>query len=250
MESCSSLSLLRSLILGCHLTFPQRNGCSHSNHIPFPNLSQSQLQFHFWNCIAPKFVTTICPIQGRSQEETTTEAKDPEISRMKSSNIISLMRKKKRHLVKVYRGECHGSPHNGYGPALILHFLSSLDFPEDHKIKIAAFDEAFLEALSTFKSQIYQILAIQKSIVENLNISVNLPTGSGKSLLDQALPILFDGVFKERGHIVVVASPLISLREDQIKKLRRLPGGGGGTAIYGSYRYVPLWRVCFSSSLL
>ena len=28
------------------------------------------------------------------------------------------------------------------------------------------------------------------------------------------------------------------------------PGGGGGTAIYGLYRYVPLWRVWFSSSLL
>ena len=29
-----------------------------------------------------------------------------------------------------------------------------------------------------------------------------------------------------------------------------LPGGGGGTAIYGLYKYVPLWRVWFSSSLL
>ena len=28
------------------------------------------------------------------------------------------------------------------------------------------------------------------------------------------------------------------------------PGGGEGTAIYGLYSYVPLWRVCFSSSLL
>ena len=27
-------------------------------------------------------------------------------------------------------------------------------------------------------------------------------------------------------------------------------GGEGGTAIYGLYRYVPLWRVWFSSSLL
>ena len=27
-------------------------------------------------------------------------------------------------------------------------------------------------------------------------------------------------------------------------------GGGGGTAMYGLYRYVPLWRVWFSSSLL
>ena len=27
-------------------------------------------------------------------------------------------------------------------------------------------------------------------------------------------------------------------------------GGGGGTALYGPYRYVPLWRVWFSRSLL
>ena len=26
--------------------------------------------------------------------------------------------------------------------------------------------------------------------------------------------------------------------------------GGGGTAIYGLYKYVPLWRLWFSSSLL
>ena len=29
-----------------------------------------------------------------------------------------------------------------------------------------------------------------------------------------------------------------------------IPGGGGGTAIYGLYGYVPLWRVWFSSCLL
>ena len=40
-----------------------------------------------------------------------------EISRMKSSNIISLIKKIKnpQYLVKFYRGECLGSPHTGYG---------------------------------------------------------------------------------------------------------------------------------------
>ena len=62
-----------------------------------------------------------CSIQGRSQEETTTEANTRsvmyEISRMKSSNIISLIKKNKnrQYLVKFYRGECLGSPHTGYG---------------------------------------------------------------------------------------------------------------------------------------
>ena len=32
--------------------------------------------------------------------------------------------------------------------------------------------------------------------------------------------------------------------------IQRGGAGGGGTAIYGLYRYVPLWRVWFSSSLL
>ena len=43
-----------------------------------------------------------------------------EISRMKSSNIISLIKKIKIDsiLVKFYRGECLGSPHTGYGGAL------------------------------------------------------------------------------------------------------------------------------------
>ena len=34
------------------------------------------------------------------------------------------------------------------------------------------------------------------------------------------------------------------------KRERGRPPGGGGTAICGPYRYVPLWRVWFSSSLL
>ena len=39
-----------------------------------------------------------------------------EISRMKSSNIISLIKKKNRqYLVKFYQGECRGSPYTGYG---------------------------------------------------------------------------------------------------------------------------------------
>ena len=70
-------------------------------------------------------VDTKLLLQGRSQEETTTEAKDPEISRIKSSDIMSLMKKNKKerqHLVKFYRGECLGSPHTGYGPVLLFPF--------------------------------------------------------------------------------------------------------------------------------
>ena len=90
---------------------------------------------------------------------------------------------------------------------------------------MAVLNEALLLASSTFKItgfNSYQKLAIQKFTVQNQDVLVNLPTGSGKSLIYQALPIVFDSVFKYQGHIVVVVSPLISLIEDQINYLRGL----------------------------
>ena len=90
---------------------------------------------------------------------------------------------------------------------------------------MAVLNEALLLASSTFKItgfNSYQKLAIQKFAIQNQDVLVNLPTGSGKSLIYQALPIVFDSVFKDQGHIVVVVSPLISLIEDQINYLRGL----------------------------
>ena len=90
---------------------------------------------------------------------------------------------------------------------------------------MVALDEALLLASSTFKIagfNSYQKLAIQKFVIQKQDVLVNLPTGSEKSLIYQALPIVFDSVFKQQGHIVVVVSPLISLIEDQINNLRGL----------------------------
>ena len=90
---------------------------------------------------------------------------------------------------------------------------------------MVALDEALLLASSTFKIagfNSYQKLAIQKFVIQKQDVLVNMPTGSGKSLIYQALPIVFDSVFKQQGHIVVVMSPLISLIEDQINNLRGL----------------------------
>ena len=39
----------------------------------------------------------------------------------------------------------------------------------------------------------YQKFVLQKIVVEKLDILVNLPTGPGKSLIRQALPMVFDG---------------------------------------------------------
>ena len=53
------------------------------------------------------------------------------------------------------------------------------------------------------------------------NIFVNLPTGYGKSLIFQCLPIAADALFnRARGSsVIVVISPLRSLMEDQVRHL-------------------------------
>ena len=135
---------------------------------PFPDLSQSQLQFYFL-----------------------------ELSR---ANFIKMT----RAII-----------------ALVLSFHNLLRY----KIKMAALNEAFLQESSTFKIagfSSYQKLAIQKFVIQKQHVLVNLPTGSGKYAIYQALPIVFGSIFKGQGHIVVVVSPLISLIEDQINNLRGL----------------------------
>ena len=79
---------------------------------------------------------------------------------------------------------------------------------------MVALEEAFRKASSKFKISeldVYQKLAIRKIVVKKEDVFVNLPTGSGKSLIYQALPLVFDHVADESasGHIVVVVSPLI-----------------------------------------
>ena len=71
---------------------------------------------------------------------------------------------------------------------------------------MAALDEAFLRASSTFKISgfnPYQKLAIEKFVIQKQYVLVNLPTGSGKSLIYHALLIVFDSIFKEQGHLKV-----------------------------------------------
>ena len=57
-----------------------------------------------------------------------------------------------------------------------------------------------------------------REFLEGRNMSVNLPTGYGRSLIFQCLPIAADALLdKPRGSsLVVVISPLRSLMEDQV----------------------------------
>ena len=90
---------------------------------------------------------------------------------------------------------------------------------------MAALEEAFAVVTSKFiisSLNAHQKIAIQKIVKEKKDVFVNLPTGFGKSLIFQALPLVFDHITEESGHIVVVVSPLISLMEDQVSFLKDL----------------------------
>ena len=61
----------------------------------------------------------------------------------------------------------------------------------------------------------YQREAITQFVNKNTDLIINLPTGYGKSLVYQALPLVFDTVHGTVGLIVVVVSLLVRLMEDQ-----------------------------------
>ena len=69
----------------------------------------------------------------------------------------------------------------------------------------------------------HQEAAIRTIVEEKKDAFVNLPTGFGKSLIYQALPLVFDRLYtSEQGHIVIVVSPLINLIQDQVMQLKKL----------------------------
>ncbi len=90
---------------------------------------------------------------------------------------------------------------------------------------MATLEEAFNVVSQTFRIQslnAQQKLGIRSVVEKKKDLFVNLPTGFGKSLLYQALPLVLDATTKEPGHIVVVVSPLVSLMADQVSILKEL----------------------------
>lgn len=65
----------------------------------------------------------------------------------------------------------------------------------------------------------HQKEAITQIVQRKTDVFINLPTGFGKSLIYQALPLVCDTVRGTTGHIVVVVSPLVNLMKDQVGKL-------------------------------
>ena len=60
----------------------------------------------------------------------------------------------------------------------------------------------------------HQKEAIISAVLKKKDVFVSLPTGFGKSVIFQALPMVFDGFTGASGHIVIVVSPLLSLIKD------------------------------------
>ena len=90
---------------------------------------------------------------------------------------------------------------------------------------MATIEEAFDVVCKTFRISALnaaQKNGITKIVEEKRDVFINLPTGFGKSLLYQALPLVFDLTSNQPGHIVVIVSPLISLMDDQVSYLSEL----------------------------
>ena len=90
---------------------------------------------------------------------------------------------------------------------------------------MADLSEAFKKVSNIFQIRDLnenQKLSISKILKERKDVFVNLPTGYGKSLIHQSLPLVFDEVTSESGHIIIVLSPLLTLIDDQIQYLRGL----------------------------
>ena len=90
---------------------------------------------------------------------------------------------------------------------------------------MADFEVGFVNVCEKFGKRAlndYQREDITQFVNKKTDLFINLHTGYGKSLVYQALPFVFDTVHGTVGHIVVVVSPLVSLMEDQVDKLRKL----------------------------
>ena len=84
---------------------------------------------------------------------------------------------------------------------------------------------SFKRVCETFKIvdlNAHQREAIAYFVDKKKDVFINLPTGFGKSLIYQALPIVFDVTRNSTGHIVVVISPLVNLMKDQVENLKKL----------------------------
>lgn len=107
----------------------------------------------------------------------------------------------------------------------VAEFQSPRYISQIAKLKMADFESVFQIVCEKFQIEAlndHQKRALHAYIEEKQDVFINLPTGFGKSLIYQALPLIFDEVTRIRGHIVVVVSPLLNLIQDQVANLQKL----------------------------
>lgn len=80
---------------------------------------------------------------------------------------------------------------------------------------IAEIESIFnIKELNSFQKE-----SISKFVNGDQDIFINLPTGYGKSIIYQSLPLVYDRVLNSPGHNVAVLSRLINLIADQVRYL-------------------------------
>ena len=106
-----------------------------------------------------------------------------------------------------------------------MHFEPRENSRDMQETNMADISVAFQRVSETFQIDDLnpcQLEAIVYFVEKKVDVFVNLPTGFGKSLIYQALPLVFDVTRNDTGHIVVVISPLVNLMKDQVENLKKL----------------------------
>ena len=78
------------------------------------------------------------------------------------------------------------------------------------------------ETLKRVDLNAHQREAIAYFMDKKKDVFINLLTGFSKSLIYQALSLVFDVTCKSMGHAVVVISPLVNLMKGQVENLKKL----------------------------
>ena len=68
----------------------------------------------------------------------------------------------------------------------------------------------------------FQTKAMAQFLQKKIDLFGNLLTGCARSLIQQALRFVFDSVFKDSCHVVVVVSPLVNSIKDKVDKQANL----------------------------
>ncbi len=89
------------------------------------------------------------------------------------------------------------------------------------RFTMSAMSTARSEVMSIFEKLGYSVKSEQLEVITGIlrrDVFVVLPTGFGKSLCFQCLPLLYDRLFPEEANsIIIVVTPLTAIVKDQVR---------------------------------